>query len=139
MPMTVSQSVPKKRYSLFVLAILLDLFAVATFIVAPHDFILRSLGILALLASVQLVRVSNVHKRPGFTSFRGSFAIAAKRPEPIAWILAAASIVVLGISYLYLSIDIRHGGQEAWPLDFFVGAILGCVLSVGYLVARLRQ
>lgn len=137
--MTVPQKVPEKRYSLFVLAILLDLCALAIFIVAPHDFVLRTLGILALLAGVQLVRLSNVHKQPGFIRFRGSFAVAAKRPEPIAWILAAASILVVGISYLSLSNDIRHGGQEGWPLYFFAGALLGCVLSVGYLVARLRQ
>ena len=137
--MTVSQKAPEKRYSFFVLAILLYLFAGAVFIVAPHAFVFRSLGILALLAGVQLVRLSNVHKQPGFIRFRGSFAVAAKRPEPIAWILAAASILVLGISYLYLADDIRHGGREGWPVYFFAGAILGCVLSVGYLVARLRQ
>lgn len=137
--MTVSQKTPEKRYSLFVLAVLLYLFALAIFIMAPHDFVLRSLSILALLGGVQLVRLSNVHKQPGFIRFRGSFAIAAKRPEPIAWILAAVSILVLGISYLYLADDIRHGGQEGWPAYFFAGALLGCVLSVGYLVARLRQ
>jgi len=56
-----AQTGRQKRYGVFALAVLLLLIGGAGLYLGRHNFAIRALGIGALLVSVRLVRISNVH------------------------------------------------------------------------------
>jgi hypothetical protein len=138
--MTASQQGPRKvRRGLFALAVLLLLAAGAAFFMGGKDFTIRSLGVVALIASVYLVRTSNVHSPSTvvITSSQGPDSKAKKIGGRLMWIIGAALLPIAVASVFYLQQDARHGYHEVLPVYVFAGVALACAIVWAYLVARM--
>jgi uncharacterized YccA/Bax inhibitor family protein len=130
---------PKKRYGLFIFAILLLTAGGVGLFLGLHNPMVRSLGVAAVMASVYLVRASNVHTRPASSVASAQVAAStmANRPGRLAWIVALALVPLLGVSYLYLESDAIHGANDVTPVYVFAAVCVVCAVVWGYLAARL--
>jgi hypothetical protein len=139
--MTMPQQAAKKRYGLFALALILLALAGVAIILGMHSTGLRFLGLGALLVSLWLVGISNVHarQRPLMRDGEVTNVKAAKRPGPVGWALGAASLVAAGASYLYMYSDALAGYHEALPVYAFAGVGVACAVIWGYLLVRILQ
>lgn len=138
--MITSQNLAGKRYVLFVLAIPLLLLGGLGIYVGSHNYPIRALGVVAIMASAYLVRISHVHRKPGLLVEAGGpgtdFTIA-KGPGRLLWIISLALVPLLGGALFLMHIDAVNGGHEAWPADVFGGVGLVCAVVWGYLIAKL--
>jgi hypothetical protein len=134
---TTSQNVARKRYSLFVLAILLLLLAAACFLLGSNYSGIRPFAGLAVLASVYLVRISNVRGQQAvpIVLVQGADAKAEKQQDRRLWIISLALVPLLGASLLLMYIDALNGGHDAWPAYVFAGVGLVCAGVWGALAA----
>jgi hypothetical protein len=131
-----SQKIPQtqKRYSLFVLAILLLLLGGAALSIGPKYSAIRSFAGVAFIVAVYLIRVSNVHTR---STLAVSSNPASNRPGRLMWIVGFALLVVLGISFLYLYKDALDGYHEVLPVYLFAGVGIACAGVWGYIASKL--
>ena len=134
-----SQKIQQKRYSLFILAILLFLSGGAALVIGSNNFAIRSVGIVAFIGGTYLVRISNVHTRsasllagPGQEAFK-----EGNGPGRLAWAVGWASLAMLGLSFFFLNSDALHGGRTAWPVYLFAGVGVACAIVWGYIAASL--
>jgi hypothetical protein len=104
-----------------------------------HNYPIRALGLVAIMASAYLVRISHVHDRPGVpeASGRGKDLKAAKGPGRLLWIVSLVLVPLLGAAFFLLHIDAVNGGHEAWLADVFAGIGLACAIVWGYLAAKI--
>jgi hypothetical protein len=140
--MTSSQQGPRKaRRGLFALAILLLVAAIAAFSMGGKDFTIRSLGVVALIASVYLVRASNVHSRSAVvvTSSQGTDSKAKRIGGRLMWIIGAALLPIAVASVFYLKQDALHGYHEVLPVYVFGGVAVLCAIVWSYLAARVLR
>lgn len=137
--MTASEEVPKKRYGFLILAVLLLLSGGGAFYAGSHNFAVRSLGLVAIVASAYLARISHAYSRPGASAASGeeTNSRSARRPGRLLWTVSAALLLLAGVSYLYLYNDALHGYHEVLPVYVFAGVGLACVLVWSYLVSRI--
>lgn len=137
--MSASQNEVPKRYGLFVLAILLLLSGGVCLYLGSHNLLIRVLGLVAIIASTHLVRISHVHDRAGLpdASGRGNLLQRAKGAGRLPWVLSFASLVSLVAAYYLMYIDAANGGHEAWPADVFAGVGFACVVVWTYLAAKI--
>jgi hypothetical protein len=132
--LTMSQKVPQKRYSLFVLAIFLLLLGGAALFMGSHNFTIRSLGLAAVIAAMYFARISNVRSRSAVAVTSGQ---ATKRPGYLMWIVGFALLLLAGGSYLLMYIDALHGGHTGWPAYLFAGVGIACAGVWGYIASKL--
>jgi len=134
-----SQNVTRKRYGLFVLAILLLLLGGVGIYVGSHNYPIRALGLVAIMVSAYLVRISHVHDGSDLpeASGQGKDLKTAKGPGRLLWIVSLALVPLLGAAFFLLHIDAVNGGHEAWPADAFAGVGLACAIVWGYLAAKI--
>jgi len=134
-----SQNVARKRYGLFVVAILLLLLGGVGIYVGSHNYPIRALGLIAIMASVYLARISHVHGRSDLSEVhgRGEGLNTAKGPGRLLWIVSLALVPLLGAAYFLLHLDAVNGGHEAWPADVFAGVVLACAIVWGYLASQI--
>jgi hypothetical protein len=139
MSVTVSQKVIRKRYGLFVLAILLLLLGGVGIYAGSHNYPIRALGVVLVIASVHLVRISHVHDRSSLpeASGRGTDLKPGTGPGRLLWIVSIALVPLLGAAFFLLHMDAVNGGHEAWPADVFAGVGLACAIVWGYLAAKI--
>lgn len=135
----ISQKAPQKRQGLFVLAILLLLSGGAAVFVGFHNSTIRSLGVVAIMASMYLVRISRVHDRSVLPIASGQEVDfnATESPGRLAWAAGIGLLLLLGVSYLLMYIDALHGGHTAWPVYLFAAVGLACACAWGYIAAKL--
>jgi hypothetical protein len=124
----------RRRYALRFVAILLLLLGAAAFVLSSHDFVIRSFGVLALLASVQLGRMS----RSQSPTLRELSLAGSKRPGRIMWNVGFALSLLSGFSFWLLYVDAVHGGHAVWPVYMFAGITLACAGVWGYIIANLN-
>jgi hypothetical protein len=155
----------KKRYSLFVLGILLLLIMPAMLVLGTHNFLIRTIGTCALFGSLYLIRISNVKRFPyttvsdieqetQSTESVGHFAHhapfttindlgvdprSAKRTVRLIWVVGVVLLVLTMISLLLLQRDQANGGNEIWPLDVFVIVGIADIVYGAYLAIRFSQ
>src|SRR5579862_1600816 len=98
--MTSPQHVGRKRYGLFVLAILLILLAGVAGYFGSKSYPIRVLGLASVIASVYLVRISRVHQ--GSTSLPNVNSVEYGGPSRLLWILSSALVPLLGASVYLL-------------------------------------
>jgi len=134
-----SQTAPQKRYGLFSLAIFLLLLGGAFFFLGFGNFVIRSLGLLACIASVSLIRISDVRDRPFSVLGSGQVAGSRRGPGRLTWSIGVLSLLLAGASFLYLYNDALHGYHELLPVYVFAGTALACTLVWSYLVSRFFQ
>ncbi|HKS80239.1 MAG TPA: hypothetical protein VJR23_01930 [Candidatus Acidoferrales bacterium] len=129
---------PQKRHWLFVLAVLLLLAGGAALLVGPKNFGVWSLGLVACIVSVYLIRVSNVHSRSASaaTGSEGAGLKARKGRGRLMWIIGAALLPVAGASFFYLYQDALHGYHDTTPVYVFAGVAALCAVVWSYLVSR---
>jgi len=128
-----SGAIPRKRHILRALAILLALFGAAIFVLESHNFLIRSLGLLAILASVQLVRMSRA-QTPSF----GRLDLAGNNgPGRVMWAVAIGLLVLAAVSLWFLYTDALHGARTVWPVYLFAGVGLACAGVWSYIAAQL--
>jgi hypothetical protein len=123
-----------KRYVLRSLAVLLVLLGIALFVLESHDFVIRSFGLLALRASLQLVRMS----RAQTPSYGPPDLAGSNRPGRIMWFVGIGLLPLAGISYWLIYIDALDGGHAAWPVYVFAGVGLACAGVWGCIVGKLN-
>jgi hypothetical protein len=131
-----SQSGPRKRYGLFVLAILVLLSGGVALVMGSNSF-----AAVACILSVYLVRISNVYTQAASTviSDQGPDSRATKRPRPLMWIFGVALLAAQGISFLSLHRGALGGHQEILPVYIFAGIALACTLFWSYLLSRISS
>lgn len=129
----------RKRYGLFIFAVLLLTADGVGLILGLHNGMVRSLGVIAGMISVYLVRASNVHSRAAsfVANEQGAGFTSAKGPGRLAWTVAVASVPLLAVSYLYLQNDARHGGHDVMPVYLFAGVWVVIAVVWGYIAASL--
>lgn len=130
--MGMSGTTPRKRYVLRSLAIVLLLFAGAAFLLEPHDFVIRSFGVLAILGGVQLTRVSRAQSlvsKP--VELAGS-----NGPGRVMWSVAIGLLVLAAVSLWFLYTDALHGARAVWPVYLFAGVGLACACVWSYIAAQ---
>jgi len=134
-----SQNVAWKRYGLLALAILLLLLGGLGLYVGSHNYPIRALGLVAIMASTYLVRISRVHDQSGLPDASGSRTDLkiAKGPGRLLWIIALALVLLQGAAFYLMHVDAINGGHEAWPAYVFAGVGLVCAVVWGYLVAKI--
>lgn len=133
--MAISPGTLRKRYALRALAILLALSGAVIFVLGSHDFTMTSVALLALLASVQVGRMS----RAGSPSFGRLGLAGSNRLGRITWFVGFGLLLLAGLSYWLLDIDALHGGRAAWPVYLFAGVVLACAGVWGYIGSRLAS
>lgn len=139
--MTIPPEVRTRWLALRGLAVALVAFAGVMFFLWPSSFWLRLAGLLAILVTVWLVRLSNAYaRRPqGQVVGERSFAKAARRIRWPAWTLAAGALVGCVILYLIMYADALHGGKEGWPAYAFAAAVVALAATGGYVIMKLFQ
>lgn len=139
MSATTPQNIAGKRYGLLALAAFLLVLGGAAIYVGSHNYPIRALGLVAVMASAYLVRVSRVRGQSEFPGANGpSTALEmTKGPGRLAWVLALALVVLLGISYFLLHEDAVHGGNARWPADLFAWLGLAFAVVSGYIAAKI--
>jgi uncharacterized membrane protein len=135
----VSVKTTNKRHVRLALAILLLVFAFASFVLQPSNFAIRALGLLAILVSVWLVRISKVPTRSTSrleTHGEGS-AGTGKRLQIIRSAVGVGALLAMGASFLYLYNDAVGGYQRELPVYVFAGTWLAGAVICGYLAVRI--
>jgi drug/metabolite transporter (DMT)-like permease len=123
-----------KMHVLRLLAVLLGLLGVVLFVLESHNFVIRSFGLLAILASVQLVRVSRA-----LTPSYGRLDLpGSNRPGRIMWFVGIGLLPLAVFSFWLLHIDALHGGHAVWPVFVFAGVVLAGAGVWGYIIAKLN-
>jgi hypothetical protein len=103
-----------------------------------NNYPIRVLGLVSIMASVYLVRISRVRNGSSLPETRGpvkNYKIETG-PGRLLWIVSLALVPLLGASGFLLHIDAVNGGHEAWPADIFAGVVLACAIVWGYLAAK---
>jgi hypothetical protein len=137
---TTSENFGRKRYGLFVLAILLLLLGGAGIYLGSDRYPIRALGLVSVMASVYLVRMSRVRdgsRLPQQANGWRTNPKATNGPGRLLWVASLALVPLLGAAFILLQIDAAHGGHEAWPADVFAGVALVCAIVWGFLVAKI--
>lgn len=137
--MTIPAEVRGKFYALRALALVLGAFAVATFVLRPNSFGIRSLGLLGIMVGLWLVRQSNafVRRARGQVVDGWPAAKSVKRVGPLAWTLTALSLVACGVGYHLMYLDALRGYKEVWPVNVFLAAVLALVITSGYVAMKI--
>lgn len=133
--MTATQNRVGKRPSLFVLAILLLLLGGVGIYAGSHNYPIRVIGVLAIVAGAYFVRATHVQNRS--RSNQGTNLKIAIGPARSLWIVSLALVPLLGAAFWLMYIDAENGGHEAWPADVFAGVGLACAIVWGYLAAKI--
>ena len=125
-----------RKRGLFVLAVVLLVFAGACIYFGSNNFPLRTVGSVAILASVYLVRIARgVHDRSVLPKVN---SIEYGGPSRLLWILSLALVPLLGASGYLLHIDAVNGGHEVWPVYLFAGVAVVCAGVWGCLAVKLQ-
>jgi hypothetical protein len=134
------QAAPQKRYGVFSLSIALLLLGVVGVVVGSRNYLLRLLGLLAIVGSTQLVRISKVQVSPPSTATIDLDAdTEGKKFSRVMWIVGIALLPMIGFAYLCLYEDALHGYHQAWPLYVFTGVGLACAVVWPYLLTRILR
>jgi hypothetical protein len=130
-----SQTGPRKRYGLFILAIFMLVLAGVAMFLGMHNFTIRTVGLACSIISVYLVRISNVHARPTLDTAVDSGATlhAEARPGLPIRMVGVGLLLLTGASAFYLYRDDLHGYHNVLPVYLFVAVAVACGLVWAYI------
>jgi hypothetical protein len=136
-----SQTESKKRYVLFSLAIVLPALAAVAFLLGSSYPSVRPFAGLACIASVYLVRMSNVHRSQSLPDMpvAGVGFTEEKRQTRLLWIISLALVPLLGVVLFLMYVDAANGGHETWPAYVLFGVALVCAAVWGGLAAKISS
>lgn len=130
--MMTSQS---RRYVLLGLAFLLLILGGLGVYFGSHNNPIRALGVIAVMASAQVVRMSRGRDGPSLSDTAG-LGLEPKTtdgPGRVLWIVSIALVPLLVVALLLMHMDAVNGGNDAWPADFFAGVAFVCAIVWSYL------
>jgi hypothetical protein len=130
-----------KKNSLLALAILLLVLGGLVLYMGQHNNAIRPLGIILIMASLYLANKSKAQNTSVSvdTSDPRIRAKPTNRPGPLMWIVSAAMVPLVEVSYLLLRNDAAQGAKEVWPVYLFAGVAVVCGLFWAALVGRLMS
>ena len=120
----------RKRFLLVASAVALVLTGGALLFFGSHSFALRSVSVIACIAAVGLVKLSNVHTSAGTRD-------ESKRLPPLMWVIGLALLAATGLSYFFMYWWTAKGYGGALPVYLFAGFGLVCGSFGAALLARL--
>jgi hypothetical protein len=124
--MTASPKVPR-RYDLFLLAVLLLIAAGTASAMSGHSLVVLVFGLVMIVASVLLVRRSNVN--PLITTGPAR-DVSRGRVGPLAWTWGVLSLLALCISLYLLHTDALEGEPQVWPWTVAHGVLFAAAIVV---------
>lgn len=130
---------PQKRYSLFVLALLLLALACIAFVFASNSLAIRSLGLGAIMISVWLIRASNVRQGSNRQERQMMTATKIRRVGMLTWFAGVTSAFAMAAAYLFLRNDAINGYRQALPVYVFSGVGLVFTVIWAYIAAKFLQ
>ena len=123
----------RKRYALLALAFLLLLLGGVGMYYGAHNFRIRAMGVVAVMAGARVVVMSREAVRPGLPVPTGPKIDLSSGPGRWLWIVSVALVPLLGAAILLMYIDAANGGHEAWPADVFAAVALVCAIVWSFL------
>lgn len=114
-----------KRAFFLTAQIVLFAIAAACLYYAHNNFAIRSVGILAIFASLAILRRSRT--LPASPEVRGMQSAWALKPWH--WLIGLVLVIAVVASFIWLQHDATTGGKSAVPVYAFAAAIL---LSAGW-------
>ena len=127
----------QKKYGLIILACLLFLSGSAALYFGSHNPSIRSLGVLAIIASAYFFRISR--RSDTLAGSEQRVSTATGRPNRWLWIVSFVLLLLAVASLINLYNDALHGGHEVWPVDVFAGVALACAIVWSYLFAIIMR
>jgi hypothetical protein len=130
----------QKRYRA-VLAIVLLLAAGVALLLRWNDFVVRSFGVLACMASAHFFRTSKVKGRSD-EAVKNSIDASHDTtvgPSRLLWFLSGVCALAVVGSLAYLYEDALDGYHEVLPVYVFSGTVVAGTLVWSYLAAKLSR
>jgi len=129
---------PRKKYGTYSLGIALLLLGLVGVLVGFRNYLIRLLGLLAIVGGTHLVRISKVHASPfSPVTIESDADTGEKKLSRLLRIIGIALLPMMGFSGLCLYEDALHGYHQAWPLYLFYGVGLACAVVWPYLFATI--
>jgi hypothetical protein len=123
--MATSPSPLRSRYELLVLAVLLLIVGGIASAVFGHSLAVLAFGLLMIVASVPLVRRSNVN--PLMTTASAKH-MGRRRVGALAWICGLLSLLALCIALYLLHTDALDGEHQVWPWTVAHGVLFAAAI-----------
>ena len=130
---------PRRRYGLLVLAAILLVFAGVCLCAGTDSRLIRDLGVIAILASIQPVRLSRGASRTPAGEIQKTPIGTRSGAGRLLWVVSIGLVPMLLASFLLLRIDAANGGHHAWPADVFAGIGILCAGVWGLLVVKVGR
>jgi hypothetical protein len=131
--------VVRRNRGLFVIGIALLLSGGLGIYVGSHNYPVRALGVVSVMVSAYVLRISRFPNRSGSAeaSGRQSDLKIGEGAGRLLWTISLGLVPLLGAALFLLHRDAANGGHEAWPADVFAGIALACAIVWGYLMAKI--
>lgn len=127
---------PKSRL-VYAIALILGGCGVIAILAGLQSFLIRSLGLVGLIVSLSLVRLSQMDATLRAAGRRAD-EDRLRKPLPIVlWAAGVASVLLFAFACLALYLDALGGYRTGWPVYLFGGATLVSAVVTSYIVARL--
>lgn len=130
---------PRRSRNLFALGVLLLSLGGIALVAGAHNFLIRSLGLLAIIASsASIVRAARARKAPAKPS-EGEFYEPGLRKGPgrLTCAIAVGLLPIFAGSYLWFEDDAMHGAHSTLPVYVFFGVVSVSAVVWGYVAAKL--
>jgi hypothetical protein len=133
-----SQKATRKRYALLAVAFLLLLLGGVGMYFGAHNFRIRALGVVAVMASTRFVLMSRDAVRSGLPEAKGrTIEPGTAGPGRWLWIVSLALVPLLGAALFLMLRDFVNRDYAAWPVSSFVGVALVCAMVWSHLAAKI--
>lgn len=139
--MNTSQKIPRKRFGVVVLAVILLIIGGVLIYIGSHNFLIRAVGIAFVMASTYLIQISNARNRSAAPDASSEVnnrktANAARR---VLWIASVSLVPILAGAWYLLHLDAVKGGHTAWPAYLFAGIGLVCAVVWSLLIVMISR
>lgn len=122
---------PRRKPLVYVAGIALLLCGGAALVLSGHSFLIRSVGIVAIMGSTYLVRLSNVHSRSSLGR-----DVKIRSPSSIQWLAGMVLMAIVGVACYLLYRDARGGSTEVFPVYLFAVTTVVCAGYWAFLISR---
>ncbi len=135
------ETVQKKKYILFSLAIALFALAAIALLLGSSYPAIRPFAGIACIAGVYLIRMSNVQPSQSLANVpvAGVGFTEDQRLKRRLWVISIALVPLLGVALYLMYADAANGGNETWPAYVLFGVVLACAAVWGGLIAKISS
>jgi hypothetical protein len=132
------QNAPRNQRGLRVVSVILLVLGGIAIFMGSQNFVIRSVGLAFVMASVYLIQASKVRNRSGLPVAGGEIdnPNVSGGPGLLLWIASVSLVPILVCAWYLLHLDAANGGQEVWPVYVFAGVALICAVVWSLLGAK---